>query len=444
VAARPTWRNWAGDQQCVPAAVERPSSLTELRAAIGRAADAGRSVRATGSGHSFTDIACTDGVMLRLEGMNRVVEVDRPAGLAKVEGGIVIRALSEELADHGLALENLGDIDVQTVSGAISTATHGTGERFRNISSQVEALELVTGDGSVVECSRDSDADLWRAARVGLGSLGAIATVTFRVVPAFTIRRHDHQLPLEEALARIDELAARNEHFEFYVFPHTRVALCRESRHVDGPPEPRGRASEYVLETLLENNALALMCQIGKRFPSRIPAVNRLIVRALGGSVKVDRSHKVFSTRRKVRFTEMEYAIPREHGPQALRRVLDVIDRRGFAVPFPIEYRIVAGDDAHLSTAHGRDTVYIAVHMYRGMVWEPYFRAVEAIMDDYEGRPHWGKRHFQAAATLAPRYPQWEAFQAARARLDPQGMFQNEYTRRVLGRAVAPVSASAG
>jgi len=435
------WRNWTGDQQCMPAAVERPGSLDELRAAVGRAAGAGREVSVTASGHSFTDIACTDGTMIRLDRMNRLLDVDRAAGLARVEGGIVIRALSERLAAEGLALENLGDIDVQTVSGAISTATHGTGERFANISSQVESVELVTADGSVVECSRESDPDLWRAARVGLGSLGAISALTFRVVPAFTIRRHDHQLPLDEALSSIDELAARNDHFEFYVFPHTRVALCRESKHVDGPPEPRGRVTEYLLENLLENNALALLCQVGKRFPSRIPQINHLIVRALGGSVKTDASYRVFSTTRQVRFTEMEYAIPRADGPEALRRVLDVIDRRGFAVPFPIEYRVVAGDDAYLSTAHERDTVYIAVHMYRGMVWEPYFRAVEAIMDDYGGRPHWGKRHFQKAATLAPRYPEWDRFQAARARLDPGGVFQNEYARRVLGPVRSPVAA---
>ncbi len=330
----------------MPAAIEHPGSIEELRTAIGRAAGAGATARVTASGHSFTDIACTDGMMIRMDRMNRVLDLDRDAGLAKVEGGIVIRDLSERLAAEGLALENLGDIDVQTVSGAISTATHGTGERFRNISSQVEAIELVTADGSVVECSRESDPELWRAARVGLGSLGAIANLTFRVVPAFTIRRHDHQLPLEEALASIDDLAARNDHFEFYVFPHTRIALCRESKHVDGPPEPRGRVAEYLLENLLENNALALLCQIGKRFPSRIPAINRLIVRALGGSVKTDASYKVFSTTRLVRFTEMEYAIPRAHGPEALRRVLEMIDTRGFAVPFPIEYRVVAGDDA--------------------------------------------------------------------------------------------------
>jgi L-gulonolactone oxidase len=427
------WRNWAGDQQCVPAAIERPGTVAELQEVVGRAAERGQKVRAAASGHSFTDAACTDGVMVRLDRMNRVLEVDRDAGLAKVEGGVVIRDLSEALYEQDLALENLGDIDVQTISGAISTATHGTGERLRNISSQVEALELVSADGSIVECSRDTDPDLWRAARVGLGSLGVIASLTLRCVPAFTIRRHDHPLPLDEALARLDELAAANDHFEFYVFPHTDVALCRESTDLDSAPEPRGRVQEYLLETVLENRAFWLFCSLGRLFPSRIPAINRLIPKLAGSSVKTDRSYRVFSTTRLVRFTEMEYAIPRAAGPGALRRVLDVIERRGFAVPFPIEFRVVAPDDAHLSTAHERDTAYIAVHMYRGMAWEPYFRAVEAIMDDYEGRPHWGKRHFQSAATLAPRYPEWDRFQAARGRLDPDGVFENDYVKRVLG-----------
>jgi L-gulono-1,4-lactone dehydrogenase len=437
------WRNWAGDQQCVPAAIERPRTLEELQQIVSSAAERGQKVHAAASGHSFTDTACTDGVMVRLEQMNRVLEVDADARLAKVEAGIVIRDLSEALYGQGLALENLGDIDVQTISGAISTATHGTGERYRNISSQVEALELVTADGSVVECSRESDPELWRAARVGVGSIGVIASVTLRCVPAFTIRRHDHPLPLDEALSSLDELAGRNDHFEFYVFPHTDVALCRESKRLETPPEPRGRVQEFLLEHVLENSAFALLCKLGKRFPSQIPAINRLIPKVAGSSVKTDRSYRVFSTTRLVRFTEMEYAVPREAGPEALRRVLDVIERRGFAVPFPIEFRVVAPDDAYLSTAYGRDTAYIAVHMYRGMVWEPYFRAVEAIMDDYQGRPHWGKRHFQSAATLAPRYPEWDAFQAARARLDPEGVFQNDYTKRVLGPVGAHARAAA-
>ena len=438
------WRNWAGDQQCVPVRVERPASLEELRRAVERGATEGLKVRATASGHSFTDTACTDGVMVRLERMNRVIDADPASGLAKVDAGIVLRDLSEQLWDRGLALPSLGDIDVQTVAGAISTATHGTGPQFGNIAAQVEGIELVVADGSVLELTRDSDPDTLRAARVSLGSLGILATVTLRCAPAFCLHRHDHPAPLEETLDNLDELIARNRHFELYTFPHSGVALCRETREEEGEPRPRRPAVEWAQETVLENHLFGLFTRLGRRFPARIPQINRLVTRAAGSSVKVDRSYRVFSTRRLVRFTEMEYAIPRASGPEALRRVLEMIERRGFAVPFPIEMRFVGPDDAYLSTAHGYDTCYIAVHMFQGMAWEPYFRAVEAIMDSYAGRPHWGKRHFQSAATLAPRYPDWDRFQEVRSRLDPGGVFQNEYSERVLGplqeaAALAPV-----
>jgi FAD/FMN-containing dehydrogenase len=258
--------------------------------------------------------------------------------------------------------------------------------------------------------------------------------VTLRCVPAFTINRLDHPRPLHETLERLDELADSNDHFEFYTLPHSGTALLRESRRSDEPPKPRGRASAYWEEILLENHLLSLVARAGRRFPSRIPTLNRLVSRVVGKSRKVDHSFEVFGSKRLVRFTEMEYGIPRSAAADAIRRVLEVIDRRRFAVGFPLEVRFVAADDALLSPSFERDTCYIAVHMYRGMEWYPYFRAVEAIMDSYGGRPHWGKRHFQSAATLAPRYPGWDRFQAVRARLDPDGVFGNEYTDRVVGR----------
>jgi L-gulonolactone oxidase len=431
------WRNWAGDQQCVPAAIEHPTSVDELRGSLERARAAGRRVRVAASGHSFTDIACTDGHMLRLERMNRVLEIDRGSGLVKVEGGIGLRDLSEHLYSNGLALENMGDIDVQTLAGAISTGTHGTGARLGNISSQIAAMELMLADGSIFECSETSDPEALRAARVGVGALGVIVTVTLRCVPAFTIDRLDHPRPLEETLERLDELADSNDHFEFYTLPHSEIALLRESKRGDWRPKPHGRARTYLEEVVVENRVFDLMARAGRRFPGAIPRLNRAVSRIVGRSRKIDRSYRVYGSRRLVRFTEMEYGIPRAAGAEAVRRVLGVIDRRGFAVGFPLEVRFVAADDAHLSPSSGRDTCYIAVHMYRGMEWYPYFRAVEAIMDDYEGRPHWGKRHFQSAATLAPRYPDWDRFQEVRARLDPEGAFGNEYVDRVLGPAAA-------
>jgi L-gulono-1,4-lactone dehydrogenase len=433
VQSAQAWCNWTGDESCTPAAVERPGSIEECSAAVERAARAGQRVRVVGAGHSFSDIVRTDGRLLALGRMARVLDVDRSSGRVRVQAGITIRALSGRLAEEGLAMENLGDIDVQSIAGAISTATHGTGAKLRNISAQVAELTLVLANGSTLECSHERDPEIFRAARVGLGALGVIAEVTLRCVPAFTLRGVEDPAPLRDTLERFEELALGNEHFEFFVFPHADTALTRTNNRTDEPPRPRGRASAYANDVLLTNHVFELFCRAGRRFPRRIPQINRLVTRLAGSSRRVDRSEEIFASPRLVRFTEMEYALPREHTPQAVRRVMEMIEERGFAVPFPIEVRTVASDDAFLSTAAGRESGFVAVHMYRGMEWEPYFRAVEAIMDELSGRPHWGKRHFQTAATLRSRYPDWDRFQAVRARLDPEGRFVNDWTDRVLG-----------
>ncbi|HXC46528.1 MAG TPA: D-arabinono-1,4-lactone oxidase [Solirubrobacteraceae bacterium] len=427
------WRNWAGDERCRPAAIVHPGSLAEIAAALERAAREGLRVRVAGAGHSFSDIACSEGLLIVLDRMQGVLDVDRASGLVRVQGGISIARLNEQLAAHGLALENLGDIDVQSIAGAISTATHGTGGRLQNVSSQLASLTLVLADGSTLECSPERDPELFRAAQVGLGVLGVVAEVSLRCAPAFTLRGIDGQAPLRETLARFSELTLDNEHFEFYVFPHSEVALTRANNRVEEPPRPRGRVFEYASDVLLTNHTFDLLCRVGRRMPSRIPEINRLATRLAGSSKRIDRSDRIFTSPRLVRFTEMEYALPRAHTPEAVRRILETIERRGFAVPFPIEVRTVAADDAMLSTAAGRESGYVAVHMYHGMQWRPYFEAVEQIMDGLEGRPHWGKRHFQTAQTLRPRYPDWDAFQAIRARLDPHGLFANAWTDRVLG-----------
>ncbi|MDP9189123.1 MAG: FAD-binding protein [Actinomycetota bacterium] len=427
------WRNWAGDQRCLPMRIAAPGGRGELVENVKRAADAGLNVRAVGSGHSFTDVACTGGLMLDLHKLNRVLDVDQGSGLVKVEGGIGLRTLSEAIWGYGLALENLGDIDRQSAAGAISTATHGTGSRFRNLSALVAAMELVLPDGTLLELSEESDAEALRAARVSLGALGVIATLTLRTVPAFTIRRVDSPMPLEEALERIDDLADGSDHFEFYVFPHTQRALLRSSERTDDPPRPRNAVREYGTEVVIENWVLGAIARLGRRSPSRVPALSEFVSKQIGDTTKQDRSYRVFASRRRVRFTEMEYAIPRRHAAEGLRRALDVAERAEPAVGFPIEVRFVAADDAFLSPAHERDTCYIAVHQFEGMAWEGYFRSIESIMSDYGGRPHWGKRHFQSAATLAERYPRWDDFAALRARFDPNGTFRNAYIDRVLG-----------
>jgi FAD-linked oxidoreductase len=427
------WVNWAGDQSCRPAEVVRPADREELIEAVAAAAATGRKVSVAGSGHSFTEAAMTDGTLVRIEALKGVIDADPASGLVKAGAGTVLADLNDELARLGLAMENLGDIDRQTLAGAISTGTHGTGAKLRNVSAQVEGIELVLADGTVRQLSAATHPQLLRAARVGVGALGAIAAVTLRCVPAFTLDRVDTSHPRVEVLDGFQASADANDHFELFTFPYAESALVLERNRTDEPPRPRGRAAAYLNDVVLENWALEALSATGKLFPRAIPSLSRLAGRLASGSRTVDRSDRVFANDRRVRFTEMEYGVPREKGPEAAQRVIEWVRSNRYPVFFPIEMRVAAGDDALLSPSHERDTAYIAVHQYRGMEWRPYFEAVEEIMDSYGGRPHWGKRHFQTAATLAPLYPEWAAFQTARDELDPRRVFTNEYAERVLG-----------
>ncbi len=427
------WRNWARDQVCRPAEFVAAPDRDRLASAIASAAAAGRRVSVVGSGHSFTETAMTDGTMIDVSALRGVIDADPASGSVTVGAGTILADLNEELHRLGLAMENLGDIDRQTIAGAISTGTHGTGARLANLSAQVAGLELVAADGSVHRLEDGGDADALRAARVSIGALGAISAVTLRCVPSFTLHRVDRPLPREEVLSSFDERAEANDHFELFTFPYADSALVLERNRTDEPPRPRGRIAAYLNDTLLENWALGALSATGKVLPSQIPRLARLAARLASGGRVTDRSDRIFASERRVIFTEMEYGVPREHGPEALRRVIEWICANDFPVFFPIEMRVAAGDDALISPSHERDSAYIAVHQYRGMEWRPYFEAVEAIMDDYAGRPHWGKRHFQTAATLAARYPRWADFLAARERLDPDRIFTNEYAERVLG-----------
>jgi L-gulono-1,4-lactone dehydrogenase len=420
----PTWTNWALQQRCAPERIERPGSEEELAHVVAGA----RRVKVAGSGHSFTDIACTDGVMVDMSRMRHVLAVDGRE--VTVEAGITLHDLGEELRARGLAMENQGDVDPQTLAGAIATATHGTGGGFGNLSSQVVGVRLVDGTGE----PRDiGEGDELRAARVSLGALGALASVTLRCVPAFTVHRIDEPRPLDDLLPRVDELVDSHDHWEAFVMPYTRRALTLTSERTDRRPQPPGQVTAFLHDVVLENAVLGLFCRTGRAFPSLIPVLNRTLARLMGRAEHIDASNRVYANRRLVRFTEMEYALPRERAAEALERVLALIERRRLPIGFPIELRVVRPDDALLSTAYERPTAYIAVHQYVGMEYESYFRAVEAIMDEYEGRPHWGKRHYQSAATLRARYPEWDRFAEIRERLDPERRFENDYLRRVLG-----------
>jgi len=430
--SRATWRNWTGDQVCRPAELLRPRDRDGLAEAVTGAAAAGRRVSVAGSGHSFTEAAMTDATMIDVGALGGVIDADPSSGLVQVGAGTILADLNEELHRLGLAMENLGDIDRQTVAGAISTGTHGTGARLGNLAAQVAGVELVLADGSVRSFG-EGEADRLAAARISVGALGAISAVTLRCVPAFALHRVDAPAPREEVFESFDERAAANDHFELFTFPYADSALVLERNRTDEAPRPRGPVAGFLNGIVLENWALGALSMTGRTLPRAIPALSRLAARLASGSRVTDRSDRVFASERRVRFTEMEYAVPRESGTEAARRAIEWIRANRYPVFFPIEMRVSAGDDALLSPAQGRDTTYIAVHQYRGMRWRPYFEAVERIMDDYGGRPHWGKRHFQTAETLAPRYPRWADFAAIRDELDPGRVFANEYAERVLG-----------
>lgn len=432
------WRNWAGTESAVATTVVRPHDVADIAKAVTGAAEAGQTVRARGSGHSFSSVGAAHGVALDLSGWTGIESVDHAApsgGLVTVRSGTTIRALNAELDRLGLAMANLGDIDAQTISGAISTGTHGTGAALGGLATQVAALELVLADGSVVSCSAELRPDLFAAARIGLGALGVITTVTLRTEPAFVLAAEERPEPIEDVLAALEESYVDNDHFEFYWFPYGTKALTKRNNRLPAGsvPRPLGTVRRFYEYEVMENAAFGALCRLGRRIPRLVRPIGRLTSAALSPRSYSDVSHRVFVTSRRVRFVESEYAVPLP----ALGEVLGELRARVAAladpVLFPVEVRVAAQDDIWLSTAYGRPTAYIAIHQYVGMPFRAYFDLFEAIAGAVGGRPHWGKMHTLDAAALRERYPRFDDFARVRAAVDPDGRFTNPYLARVLG-----------
>ena len=427
------WRNWAGNVTARPARTVAPASAEELAAAVRGAAADGLTVKAAGTGHSFTAAAATDGLLIRPERLTGVRKIDREAGTVTVAAGTPLKVLNETLAAHGLSLTNMGDIMEQTVSGATSTGTHGTGRDSASLAAQVTGLELVTADGSVLTCSAKENPDVFAAARLGLGALGVITELTFAVEPEFLLTAREEPMSYDEVTGRFDELVTENEHFEFYWFPHTGSCNTKRNNRSQGPSAPPGRVSGWIEDELLSNGVFQVACSVGRAVPAAIPGIAKISSRALSARTYTDIPYRVFTSPRRVRFVEMEYAVPRTAAVAALGELRTLVERSDFKVSFPVEVRTAPADDIPLSTASGRDTAYIAVHLYRGTPHEAYFAAAERIMTAHDGRPHWGKLHTRDAGHLAAAYPRFGEFTALRDRLDPDRRFANGYLRRVLG-----------
>ena len=428
-----TWQNWGRSVETHPERIAHPASTAEVSSLVREAAAAGMKIKAVGASHSFTAIAATDGILLRLDRMNLLISHDPVTARVRVQAGMSLHELNPQLKALGLALPNLGDVDPQSVAGAVSTGTHGTGDTLFGISKAVVGVQLVTGDGEVLEI--DESHAWFGASRVTLGALGILTEVTLQCVPAFLLRAREEPMALSEVLDGIDSLVGDNDHFEFYWFPHTEKALIKRNNRVPEGTErrPVGRFRHWLEDEFLSNTAFEGINRIVAKKRSWIPRVNSIAASTLSAREYIDDSYNVFVSPRTVRFRESEFAMPRE----ALNDVLDELKTWFGAghenISFPIEMRFTAADDVWMSTGHERDNVYVAVHQYVRSDYQAYFAAAQDIFTAHEGRPHWGKIHTLDASYFAQRYAKFNDFVAIRDQLDPQRTFSNDYLDRVLG-----------
>ena len=425
------WRNWGRSQSSDPVHVARPTSVDEVVEVVRLARERGLTVKAIGAGHSFTAIAATDGIQLDVSAIDGVLAVD--GTLVTLGAGTNLYQLPALLGPLGLALTNMGDIDKQTIAGATSTGTHGTGATFGGLATQVRAVTLVTADGSVLTVKQGDE--LFPAVALGLGALGILVEITIECVPAFLMRAVETSESFGSVTAHWHERIDAADHFEFYVWPHSDQVSTKTNTRLPGAAarKPLGAVREWVDDVFVANYVLSGMLNVGRVFPGLTPPLNRLATRVSGNRTFTDISHEVFVSPRITRFREMEYNIPVEAVPDALRDVRRMLDLKRLTISFPIEVRAAASDDLWLSTASGRESGYIAFHKHFREDPTEYFAIMEEIMIGYGGRPHWGKMHTRDAESLATVYPRLGDFVAARNRLDPERVFGNAYLARVLG-----------
>lgn len=433
-----TWRNWAGNQTCSPTQIARPRSVEEVAETLAGARARGERVKPVGAGHSFTDIAATTGVQLSLDGLSGLTDIDLDHGRVRVLGGTPLHVLNPALEALGLALPNLGDIDRQSISGAIATGTHGTGAQRHGIAAAVTALTIVTADGTIIDCSRELEPEIFHAARISLGALGVITAVELQCVPAFRLHATERSADIHEVLAGAEAMTAEHDHVDVHWFPHTDRCLLKCNNEVTTPlrggagrPLPVWRGA--LDDRFLANTVFEGLNRLATARPALVPRLNQFSSRALGARQFTDASWRVFCSPRDVRFTESEYAVPRDSLRPVMEELMAWIDAAREPLPIPVELRFAAADDVWLSTGYERDNAYVAVHQFHRMDNARYFAAFEAIVREHAGRPHWGKLHTRTAAELRELYPRFDDFLAVRDRLDPDRTFANDYLDRVLG-----------
>lgn len=430
-----TWRNWARTERSQPVLTVAPKDAEQVALAVTRARETGHTVKPIGASHSFTAIGATEGIRLDMGRLRGLVDVDLDLGRVTLFAGTRLWELPELLNPLGLALENMGDIDRQTISGALSTGTHGTGVRFGGLATRLVGATLITGTGELLTVSDREHAELLPGVALGLGALGVLVTVTLQCVPRFLLHAVEAPARLETVLDEFVDRTRAADHFEFYWFPHTEGARTKTNERLplEQGKTPLGAIARFVDEELVNNALLGGLVRFERRVPASTPSINRAIESVSSRREYCDESHRVFITKRRVKFREMEYALPLAAVPEAMRALQTLIRDRGYRISFPLEVRAAAADDLWLSTANARESGYIAVHRYHLDPDREYFREAEALLRSFDGRPHWGKMHTLDAEALRPQYAHFDDFLALRNQLDPDRVFANDYLTQVLG-----------
>ncbi|MGO2660771.1 MAG: D-arabinono-1,4-lactone oxidase [Mycetocola reblochoni] len=432
------WTNWGRTQRSAPSRVERPADVGELQRVVAAAAAARTPVKVVGSGHSFSGVATPVdriGVQLDLGALSGLISVDRDRRTATFPAATPLHRVSAALAAEGLALDNLGDIDVQTLAGATATGTHGTGLGHPGLAAMVAALTLVTADGERIRVGEDDHPELLPLLALGLGAFGVVDTITLRCVPRFLLRATETVEPFAGAVGSALARAETADHLEFLWFPHTDDVIVKtlERRPADEPVDAPAPLARWSNDIVMQNGALALACGLATLRPAWTARINTTATALHSTRESTDRSDRVFASPRLVRFREMEYAVPAERVTEAVEAVRRVIEENDWRISFPVEVRFAAADGLWLSTASGRRTAYIAVHRHLRDEHEDYFAAVEERLVALGGRPHWGKLHGRSAAQLRASYPRLPDALAVRDRLDPERVFGNPELTRILG-----------
>ncbi|MCX8111627.1 MAG: FAD-binding protein [Bacteroidia bacterium] len=425
------YTNWGRTLRFSPYQLVYPKREEEIVQIVHAANEAKRSIRVVGAGHSWTPLIQTEGFLLSLDKMQGLLSLSPKEQLVTLWAGTRLYRVLPRLWRVGFSLANQGDIDRQSIAGAFSTGTHGTGRAFGVLATQVTHYRLINGTGEIQDVYPEESPELFRALQVSFGLLGVITQVTVRVQLRYYLRLVKRLERLEEILEKSQEYLERHRHFEFFWFPYSEVGLVK----LTDVSEVAGGTSlwrRWMIDAVWENGGFWVVNKLAQLFPGKSPAICRFAGRSMTAEERVDKAYRIFASPRWVRFREMEYGVPAAVGPEVLREIRRWIQKHQPAVSFPIEYRYVRGDDIPLSPAYGGDRVFIAVHMYHRMPYETYFRGIEAIFQAYEGRPHWGKLHTASAEYLRRVYPELERFLHIQRASDPNGIFITPYLRSVL------------